>query len=309
MAILLLCVAVTVRAAGDERVNISVLLSGDSRLYYEAVSGLENALEEQVSVHYQLRTFDDINSQPANEMYRGADFIIAVGSKAARLVMQNPTDTPVLSILVPRQSYNSIVRSNSDSNAGKHSVLYLEQPASRLLSLAKIVAGVQRPAVGMVFGPTSKQQRDEYLNESEKLSVDLSYIEEENDKRSLDAIKSLVENTGVYLALYDRKVMNRKTAKWLLYIAGIKRKPVVGYSQSYVDAGALAAIYTSPYESGENAVDWVIENLANGGNAVWNRHPDLFTVSINRKTARKLNMSLDSPNKISEQIREREGRL
>jgi len=303
MAIVLLCIVAPVSSAESEQVKISIILSSDSRLYYEAVEGIEDSLENSNTVQYQVKTFDDLSSARVADVYGGMDFIIAVGSKASRYVLQNPTQKPVLSILVPKQSYQTLLGNAGEEVGANYSVVYLGQPVSRLLLLAKIISGNKNNNVGMVFGPASKQQLDDYINESDRLSLNLSYIEEENDKRALDAIKDLVTDTSVFLALYDRKVMNRKTAKWLLYLAGVKRKPVIGYSQSYVDAGALAAVYTSPYQAGENAALWLTDNMTGNREVTWNKHPDLFAVKINKKTMRKLNMIIDSSARIETQIR------
>jgi len=308
MATILLCTSSFVSSAENGQIKISVVLSSDSRLYYEAVEGIEDTLDNSSIAQYKLKTFNNIQRTRAEDVYENADYVIAVGSKAANYVIQHPTQKPVLSILVPKQSYRTLVNTAGRELGSNYSVLYLGQPASRLLALAKIVTGHNKNGVGMVFGPSSKQQLDAYLSEAEKLSINLSYIEEDNDKRALDAIKNLVSSTSVYVALYDRKVMNRKTAKWLLYLAGVNRKPVIGYSQSYVDAGALAAVYTSPYQAGENAVAWLSENSSGNKDITWNKYPNLFAVKINKKTMRKLNMILASPGSIETKIRESEAR-
>jgi len=281
-----------------------MLISGESRLYYDAIDGVSEQLDDVDGLEYNILTISDFNNQSIQDINKNSDYIIAVGTKALRYISSVDTSVPVLNILVSKRNYHVII--NKRRNARKYSVIYLEQPTERLLLLTKLISGERLKNVGMLFGPTSVSERADYVSAANELSIQLVTQIAKSDKSSLDMIESLIKDSDAYIALYDRAVLNRKIAKWLLYMANVYRKPVIAYSKSYVEAGALAAVYTTPTDAGRSAADWVIENIKNNKAMIWNRYPQRFTVNVNRRIATKLNLSIDDPDVITAKIKSAE---
>ncbi len=299
--ILLLSSSLWVYAAST---RITMLISGESRLYYDAVDGVSEQLDDVDGLEYNILTISGFNNRSIQDINKNSDYIIAVGTKALRYISSVDTSVPVLNILVSKRNYQVII--NKKQIAKKYSVIYLEQPTERLLLLTKLVSGERLKNIGMLFGPTSVSERADYVSAANKLSIQLVTQIAKSDKSSLDMIESLIKDSDAYIALYDRAVLNRKIAKWLLYMANVYRKPVIAYSKSYVEAGALAAVYTTPTEAGRSAGDWVIENIKNNKAKLWNRYPQRFTVNVNRRIATKLNLSIDDLDVITAKIKSAE---
>lgn len=286
-------------------VRITVLLSGESQLYFDAVAGITERLDDTPNLKYKLTILRGIKNQSTSEIKATSDYIIAVGTKAFRHVSLENISIPTLNILVSKRSYQTIIKKSP--SAIKSSVIYLEQPTERLLLLAKLALKDNAKKIGMIFGPTSVLEKHEYMVVANKLSLQLISKIEVTDKISLDVIEKLIKTSNAYIALYDQKVMNRKTAKWLLYMANVYRKPVIAYSKAYVEAGALAAIYTTPADAGRSAADWLYENIKNNKNIIWKRYPLRFSVDINRRIASKLNLFIDDQDVIKANIKAAEG--
>jgi len=302
ITILLLCVSPWGYA--ESPVRITMLLSGDSQLYYNAVDGVEEELNKILGLEFKISTVSDFNDREINEVNISSDYIIAVGTKALRYVASSRTTVPVLNILVAKHTYNAISQ-NSDQEQD-YSVIYLDQPAERLLLLAKIVLGTRSNKIGMLFGPTSVSEKSGYTVAAENSSIRLISRVENAENVSLEVIESLIKETDGYIALYDREVLNRKIAKWLLYIANVHRKPVIAYSKSYVEAGAIAAAYTTPLDAGRSAAGWIVGNIQSTKPIVWKKYPERFTVDVNNKIAAKLNISVEDSDVISAKIRNAE---
>lgn len=285
-------------------VKITMLLSGESHLYYNAVDGVKEELDKTPGADYDITTVTDINDIDINKINSNSDYFIAVGSKALRYISATEISIPVLNILVSRRNYQAI--SKKSLLAKNSSVIYLDQPAERLLLLAKFVLDKRARKIGMLFGPASSDEKNDYMHAANQLSLELVAQVEKSEKASLDVIESLIKSSDAYIALYDRKVLNRKTAKWLLYMANVYRKPVIAYSKSYVEAGAIAAVYTTPADAGRSAASWVAENTRSSKTVLWKRYPQRFSVDVNRRIATKLNLSIDDSDVISSKIKNAE---
>jgi putative ABC transport system substrate-binding protein len=66
----------------------------------------------------------------------------------------------------------------------------------------------------------------------------------DKDDNITDKIKHALHHSDVLLALPDSNIYNSKTVKNILLTSYRYRKPVIGFSKNFVDAGALAAIYS-----------------------------------------------------------------
>ena len=97
------------------------------------------------------------------------------------------------------------------------------------------------------------------------------------------------------LALPTPEVYNRKTLKGILLTSYRQQKPVVSYSPAHVKSGALAAIYASPKNIGEQLVS-LIEQVLDNENA--RRKPfyyaSKFDIEVNEQVAKSLNLDLPS---------------
>ncbi len=298
-AIFLLCFSLW--GYTDTTTKITMLLSGESRLYYDAVDGVTEELDSMSGLDYELTTISDLENIDIKEIGKKSDYIIVVGTKALRFITSTKLPTPTLNILVSKRTYQFI--SKNSKSKRNYSVIYLDQPAERLMLLAKLVLNSRVNNIGMLFGPTSVSEKQDYISAANKLRLKLVSKEESSDKASLDVIESLIKETSAYVALYDRDVLNRKIAKWLLYMANVNRKPVIAYSRSYVEAGAVAAVYTTPTDAGRSAANWLSENINSTRRKIWNRYPQRFTVDINKRIATRLNLSIDNPDVISAKIK------
>jgi len=290
--------------SAPKTVNVTVMVSSASKMYEKAVSGVKTDLSQSADYNFNINVKNLSQDTIDSLVGLRADYIITIGSRATAEVIRRQPRVPVLSIMVAKQSYHSIRAAIKVAKPEQYSVIYLDQPAVRTFALAKIIIGKKLVNIGMLFGPTSKSKRKQYLTAAESFSMSPVEDIDGTGENSIEKIKLILDSSDVYVAIYDRKALNRKTAKWLLYLANLRRKPVIGYSSAYVDAGALAAIYTKPLDIGHNAAKWVQLNLKNKNTERWDTYPKLFTVNVNRKIARRLNLSIASETALISKIRQ-----
>jgi ABC-type uncharacterized transport system substrate-binding protein len=98
-----------------------------------------------------------------------------------------------------------------------------------------------------------------------------------------------LSESEVFLALPDPSVINASTAQNVLITAFRSQVPVVGYTASYVKAGALAAVYSTPQQIGQEAGQ-IAKVYQRTSTLPAPKHPRFFSVGVNATLMRSLGM-------------------
>ena len=113
----------------------------------------------------------------------------------------------------------------------------------------------------------------------------------------------LLRESELVVAPYDPLVFNTDTAKWLLYMAYQRGLPVLGFSLSYVRAGALAAVYSTPEQMGRQAAESVRRWLRDGVRTLPQAtYPAYFSVAVNHSVARTLGVEAPAPEVLMQKL-------
>jgi ABC-type uncharacterized transport system substrate-binding protein len=104
-------------------------------------------------------------------------------------------------------------------------------------------------------------------------------------------LNALLEESDVLLTIPDVQIYNPSTMRNILLDAYQKNIPLIGISPSYVRAGALCAVYTTPEQFAVQAVAITQKFLADRELASA-QYPLNFDVQLNQQVARSLNIFL-----------------
>ena len=80
------------------------------------------------------------------------------------------------------------------------------------------------------------------------------------------------------------------------------QKPVFGFSQSYVRAGALAAVYSSSKQLAKQAAEIAIKSQQAPGVLPPPQVPKYFSVVVNYQVARSLNLQVADEDSINKKM-------
>lgn len=235
----------------------------------------------------------DVNSTPVlpelNKDHERPVLIVAVGSPAARLVLPAPADVPVLDVLIPRLLFEEL-HSGKDG-APMRSALYIDQPFERQLDLCNlIISDLHRIAV--LYGPASQSSAGALQAAAHRAGIELISQRLSAGSNPNAALDEVLDTTQLLLALPDTEVFNRYTVAGLLLTAYHHDIPVIGFSRAYVNAGALAAVYSSAAQIGRDAADMALAAHAADWNLPAPRYPASFSVAVNRQVAQSLGLKL-----------------
>ena len=181
-------------------------------------------------------------------MLEKTDIVISLGTSAAETVFKNKSKKPHIVTLITESSFDSLAKryfgAEADALAAGISPILLDQPFERKIALAKKLFP-KASRVGVMLGSATKEKITTYNNSiiDRKMKPQTLIIDAgKNPIRQLDPIIKL---SDVFIPVADSHLINVTTAKWILQLSYRYRVPVIGYSSNFVDAGALASVYSS----------------------------------------------------------------
>jgi len=286
-----------------------LLLSGDMEVHLQTMRGFKQRLDEYENITAVL----DIRKLGEDGRDGDIDFndshpelVIAIGSRATRKLIEADVDIPALSVVTPNGTFNTLLNASESASrrhrTGKLAGIVLDLPPSRRLRLVKsLLFGPLR--VGILWGPVSSQESAEYHAAAATTGLELNTAVVDDDANPVPAIEGLIKDNDALLAVYDSVALNPSTAKWLLYLAYQNRLPVIGFSMAYVDAGALAAVYSTPEQIGRQAAevahDYIVGNPASLPAQIY---PKYFSLGLNKSVARSIGLSLPDEDWLLRQL-------
>ncbi len=216
-----------------------------------------------------------------------ADLVVAIGVAAANH-MARQADKPTMAVLVSRQQFAAVHRDHPGANL---SAIVLDHPPERQIALARAILPELR-RLGIVVGPDGAAMAETYLDaaSSERIALQVRNIFGSNEL--LPTLEKLLQVTDMIMVLPDPMTAQAGAIRSILLSSYRTRRPVLAYSQAYVEAGALAAIFSTPRDIGRDVTHWLnqlAEPLVTPGSML---PPTHFGIAINRRVARVLNLDI-----------------
>ena len=289
-------------AAGPVSVSVWVALSDTGGPHAEAAEALRTQLEKGQPARIDWRVAHWSQFVSPNP---GPQWVVAVGTAAQRgmqeLFADDPTPPSLLAILVPRLAFERIA-DQKRLNAGSLSAVFLDQPPVRQIELIRLAL----PAVRNVGILVSGESRGHVLAlEKAARARSLKLVVSPVDQGGLfPALQSLLSDANVLLALPDPTVFNSQTAANILTAAYRRQVPLVGFSPSWVKAGALLALYSTPAQVGARGGELLRQAFA-GRPLAPPQSPQEFVVKVNQDVAHSLGVSLDEA-QLGEQLSQKD---
>lgn len=211
--------------------------------------------------------------------------ILASGAAAVEAVLRR-TDGPVLAVLVSRGQYLGLRRQYPDSAL---SAIVLDQPAARQVALMLAVLPEGR-RFGVLFGPDTTVQESEFLAVAAGAGLELIGRRLSTAAELIPALDRTLESVDALLALADPLLSSSTAARAVLLSSYRYRRPVFAHSRAFVDAGALAAVFSTPADVARDVAEWLRELPDGSPTLPVARAPRYFDIAINPQVARALDL-------------------
>ena len=229
---------------------------------------------------------------------------VGLGSEAANALAAAEPGAPVLCALLPRLSFERIVRAHGRKPSAQFSALYLDQPLGRQLDLIRL-ALPQARRLGVIWGPESQVQASSLRSAAQTRGLALVEASIGPDNSLFQALRGVLDASDVLLALADPQVYNTTSIQNTLLTSFRARMPMVAFSPAYVRAGAMLALHVTPEQVGRQAAAMAGAVLQGKALPAVPVYPQEFTVAVNTHVSRALDLTLDAQD-LSERLRRRE---
>jgi len=264
---------------------------------------IENLLGNFKASDYQAKKLiltPDNKPQTLNYLSQQKNILlIAIGSATTKTLLDAKIDLPILSTLIPRHVFKSLKQTYK--NKKNWSGLFINQPISRQFHLISAVIGKNKKTA-VLLGPYTK----DLSQPLKEVSANISIREIEISEQVPEALNSLNKSFDVLLTIPDPVIYNRNTLRQILLSSYRNKLPLIGFSQAYVKAGAVAAIYSKPEQISDQISRIVKQYFMLNEFENLEYYPDDFSVALNKKIARSLGINLASNQTIIKQIKKAE---
>jgi putative tryptophan/tyrosine transport system substrate-binding protein len=265
--------------------NVVIISSSNSDFQKQTARIIRDRLEDNGAMAIIVAN-DDIVSPEKNVK----TLYVAIGELAIKSLHEFDSNAFVLRINSRKISGTKYTSAQSD--------LITAQPVCRHIELIKSLNS-DWTTIAMLSSIDSIDIAAAFTKCTIKQNLNLNVYAIMDESDLLKTLETAVENNKVLLAITDPFIYNSHTVKNILLTAYRHRKPVIGYSDSFVQAGAVAAVYTSPESIGIKAsriISGFFDNNWQFDKNVYST--DDFSISTNPQVATSLDITLPSKESI-----------
>ncbi|MEH6577311.1 MAG: ABC transporter substrate binding protein [Amphritea sp.] len=283
-----------------------IALSGSDATYHQIANKI---ISYAPPIEFKTIHIDELKNSPASAL-QPYTLIIPIGSAATEFALANASvGSTIICSLIPHSAYQRLQVSYSAQITLQRlniSAVFLDQPYSRQLALARLIKPDFK-RLGFILGPSSKQDLNKLKQAAERVQINLNYDTLDVTDNPVRRLQPIIDISDLFIALPDHAVFNRTTAKWLLYMSYQKQIPLIAFSRSYVDAGAIAAVISSPAQIGLHTAE-VISEFTESEQLPAPQYSRYFTVLTNPQAAQKLRIALPDPSTLQRNLMEADNR-
>lgn len=278
--------------------TIEVLLSDDSPPYYEVANSFRSQLQQ--SLPHTEFVVKDSSQYTAGTHNSDTRLLLCIGVKATQDALESRTNLPILSVLVPKDSFDLLARNYPLRRS--FTAIYLDQPYARQLAMVRFaLPGHTRVGVLLRTEDQQKLEAIEVAARQQKMQVISQLLNQQTS--ILPALQQVLAASDVLLVLPDTLLYNKNNIQSILFTSYRYRDPVMSYSQALVRAGAMLGLYSRPSQIGSHAAEVALQSLQTG-TLPMPLYPKYFTVGVNRRVVHSLRLPAHGGIELQEKLQQ-----
>jgi len=289
--------------------DIVLLLSSDALPYREVEQGIRVALVERKDrLTISSLTLDSLlkgeKTLPADHRV-----LVTIGTRATRHALQENISKSIYASFVTASGLLREISSEKGFPDALKGAVVLDQPAKRIVTLAKLI-NPHAQKLGTVVNGSAANRLEEFEQVVKKEGLELMAAKLFEGSNPIADLKRIFAHSDVFLVIPDKARFNSKIAKWILFLSYRHRVPVIGYSQKYTEAGALISIFSTPRQVGQDTGERLLGYVSapkQRSSAVRLQYPRYFSLSVNDKVAESLGLKVDNEAHLKERMRGEHG--
>jgi ABC-type uncharacterized transport system substrate-binding protein len=277
--------------------TILIIKSNDNKFFNTTIEQLVDRTE--VEAKYTIRTLKSFKQNSTSDL--NAQLIITLGHEASEYAHGLDIKNPVI------HSYVTEFQYKEHPSKHNHSSVLLEQPLERYVLFIKYLLAVKN--IGILKTSEEQVPASELRRIQQKYKLNMNQSIFHKGDNPVSAVRHLLDNNDVLLTLPAPEIYNRKSLKGILLTSYRMNRPVISYSPSHVKSGALAAIYTTPENIGQQLAELVTQFLKQDSVELKPVYfASDFNISINQRVAESLHLHLADRESILKLLRQESNR-
>lgn len=262
-----LCLTSIVLAQNNQAPKVTVLIKENSNLHRQFS---QNIISEHKAT-VQVINYTNLNDQKKH-------LIIALGNDICRYSVEKYKQHQILCALIPSAEFIKI-KSKADSKI-EVGAIYVDQPFQRRIDF-----------IHSHF-PELKKIAIMTANDKKQGQENIHFYKIDNTKRIFQEIKKIKHLDDVILAIENREIYNNKSIRTILLQSYRNRLPIIGFSNSFTKAGAIASIYSSIEDLSKEANEYIEQYNKDLIITLPQKHPKYYSKSFNKQVARTLKIKI-----------------
>lgn len=284
-----LMLASTPSAFAQDNDRSPVYLAGSGNIALD--QHIQSLLEKKLKSHRDLILISDEQAVLTEDTP-----IITIGPGAFSRVRQANRDAPILALLVEQDFLEGFARRSS----GRISGIYHGVPLIRQALIGKAILP-QAIRIALIATTSTAELYETLIDQLPEHNLEARLFVVDDDKQLIPTLIRALSYGDFLLAAPDNAIYNPRTIKHILLTAYRRNRIVIGPSQAYVKAGALASGYAPFPVMAEMAAEYLQAFFVNGMFPEPG-YPAIFRVKINQQVARSLNIPLAPPEQIIQAV-------
>jgi ABC-type uncharacterized transport system substrate-binding protein len=261
-------------------------------IIYSPDNILHSDIFQQLSENLKLKRSDLTISEVTPEekiktVNSKTDLIIGIGNAAIKSAHKYYPKTKKLLISTDPNKYKL------DKNKNKYdAILYMSQPYCRQVRFIKLINNKWK-TIGLLNSQEKPIDTKTIQQCAKKYHLKTYFAKTITNEDLKISINKVLNHSDILLALPDKNIYNSQSVKNILLTSYRHRKPVIAFSENFVNAGALAAIFSSTEQISNSASDLVEQYFKTGQRFRKSvNYPQAFDININRQVFRALDLSI-----------------
>jgi putative ABC transport system substrate-binding protein len=271
----------------SEQPTVIVATSSAVEAFEEAVKGIQQGLGQSAKIVIvdMAAKSGEIENRLAGKEVR---LLITVGNNAYESAARFGT-APILATMLMRAD---LAGSGLRAPTG---VLALDVPLGEILArMAFVFPGKTRAA--LIRNPdTNAIPQAALAAQAKAVGMTLKVLDCQRPEKLLQSFLSLRGQVDFVVCPPDGTLFNGTTVRPLILASLENRLPVVGFSESFVRTGAMAAVYPDYFDVGSEAGELAKKYLTSGGLSA-SEGPRKLKVAANPRVARLLGLRIPGRN-------------
>lgn len=281
-------------AADDLRVLL--VLSDSNALYQTFAKTYRQNLPVGIQLHL-LQHAEDFDGQQA-------DMVVTVGVKAAERVATKTTQ-PMLAVMIPSHTYPELLAKRPGNKLT--SAIFLDQPWYRQVDFLRAVLPA-RSKIGVLYSADTRLEITALRSELTGHGFTLTGSALGRDEDLFTRLEAVLAASEVLLAVPDSTIYSSHNIRNILLSSYRRGIPLVGFSQSYVRAGALCAIFSTPEQLAAQASRTTASFLQTRKLSDA-QYPAFYDIAVNQEVARTLGLTIKPVELLRLQLEKSPGNL